>query len=114
MGRARRFLCGLDYSHAVVRRREAVTCYHLNSRDEVESILALAAESQTVFQAFDLHEPDAMAALEADNPADDAPARTIVLEGGDVVGFFDLSGRFSRSKRVVNIRDYLVKWNSSD
>lgn len=88
---ARRFLRGLDYTHVIVRRAGTPVYYYLYTKAKTDDLLHTARAEQPLWEAFDLHEDRSTVALEGTTPADEAPDRTVVLEQGNVVGFFDVT-----------------------
>lgn len=90
-GKARQFMKGLEFTHVIVQRTEEPQAYYyLYTKTEALNLLAHAGDQQLILDAFNLHEYTATAALDAHTNADKAPDRTVVLDEGRVVGFFDV------------------------
>jgi hypothetical protein len=94
VAQARRYLEGLDYTHVIVRRTDdprpgSPTYHYLYTKKKANARLDPLKDSQTIREAFDLHEPLGTPSLEGDTDADQAPDRTVVLDRGEVAGYFD-------------------------
>ncbi len=81
-----------EITHVIVHREEGEKeYYYLYSREEAQARLAGAADTIPVRLAFGLHEYDATAVSDAYTDAEAAPDRVVVLDGNDLVGFYDVS-----------------------
>lgn len=87
---ALRFLEGQSCTHVVIRREEPERTYHyLYSLEDALALLDGGSPQATLFEIFDLHEHTATEKRDARSDADTAPDRAVVLEAGQIVGFFD-------------------------
>jgi len=80
----------LERTHVIVHRLEPTDFYYLYPREEALACLRNTDPDVTIHQAFNLHEGDATPALDAYSDAREAPDRTVVLDEGRVVGFYDI------------------------
>jgi hypothetical protein len=88
--RALNFIRGVDASHVIVEREESnETYYYLFSQKHALELLSVADPRASIHIVLDLHEYTAVDVLDASASADDAPDRVVVLDAGEVVGFFD-------------------------
>jgi hypothetical protein len=87
---ALQYIEGLEFTHVIVHRVEPQNdYYYLYTKAQALGVLAQADGQQTIHSSFDLREDAATAVRDARSSADDAPDRTVVLEEGRAVGFFD-------------------------
>jgi len=92
VAQASRFIEGLEFTHVIVRRVEPQNdYYYLYTKAEILRKLAQADGQQTIHVAFNLREYEATEVRDAHASADDAPDRTVVVEEGRAVGFFDVT-----------------------
>ncbi|MBN1349659.1 CHAT domain-containing protein [candidate division KSB1 bacterium] len=92
VAKARQLIEKLAPTHVIVHRIEQETdYYYLYSRIEALIILGRASNDQTVLEAeaFNLHEYTATPVTDSFANAETARDRTVVLENGRVVGFYD-------------------------
>jgi hypothetical protein len=81
-----------DITHVIVHRVEGEKeYYYLYSREEAQARLDGAADTVTIRLALGLHEYGATAVSDAYTDAEAAPDRVVVLDGNDLVGFYDVS-----------------------
>jgi Ternary complex associated domain 7/CHAT domain len=102
------FMRGIDASHVIVEREEGNQMYYyLFSQQSALALLHSTDPRVTIHVALDLHEYTSVAALDGSASADDAPDRVVVLDGGEVVGFFDATEptSFGTSKLRGGFRD---------
>jgi len=89
--RARRLIERLAPTHVIVHRTEPEDYYYLYTASEALDRLASAYDDASIFDAFNLHEHDATPTYDAYANADLSPDRSVVIEEGLVVGFFDVT-----------------------
>jgi CHAT domain/Ternary complex associated domain 7 len=87
--KARQLIECLEPTHVIVHRMDLDEYYYLYTREEALRYLAGRDDQLSVHDAFDLHEYKATLALDAHAEAGAAQDRTVVIEEGHVVGFFD-------------------------
>lgn len=81
-----------DITHVIVHRMEGgEEYYYLYTRDEAQSRLAGAPDAATILDGFNLHESAATVTLDAYTLVEAAPDRVVVLDGNDLVQFYDAS-----------------------
>lgn len=82
-----------DITHVIVHRVESEEeYYYLYTREEAQSRLkSYLAYAEPIRRAFNLHEYTATDTADAYAEAETAPDRTVVLEAGNLVGFYDVS-----------------------
>jgi len=89
--RSRQLIERLKPSHVIVHRSEAHNDYYLLTAEEALNILANANNASSVSEALHLAERSATPALEGSTDAESAPDQCIVLEDGQLAGFFDVT-----------------------
>jgi hypothetical protein len=88
--KAHRFLGGQEFTHIILRREEpGHLYYYLYTWEEAEPVLTHTHPQTPLVQAFGLHEYMATETRDAHSNADTVPDRAVVLDTGQVVGFFD-------------------------
>jgi hypothetical protein len=89
-GQARQLIERLRPSHVIVHQVGDLQAYYLFTRREALRSLARAPEAQPVHEALCLQAQEPTAALDAYTAAAAAPERAVVVEEGQVSGFFDV------------------------
>jgi hypothetical protein len=89
VGKARQLIERLTATHVIVHRTDPQDYYYLFTKSEALGRLAHAPDQMSIHDAFNLHESAATPTLDAYANAETAPDRTVVLEDGHVIGFFD-------------------------
>ncbi|MEZ4734549.1 MAG: TCAD7 domain-containing protein [Caldilineaceae bacterium] len=81
-----------DITHIIVHRLEGQEeYYYLFTNNEVQSMLNSAPDTVTVQEALNLHEHGATTVSDAYTDAEAAPGRVIILDGKDLIGFYDIA-----------------------
>ena len=89
-GQSLMFIEGINATHVIVHRQEIEkTYYYLFPLPEALGVLGSTDPKTTVREALDLHEYTSVDVRQGSESADDAPDRVVVLDGGEVAGFFD-------------------------
>ena len=96
----------LESTHVIGHRTDPEDYYYLYTRSEALDRLVHAADQMSIHDAFKLHEYTATHTLDAYADAEAAPDRSIVIEEGHVIGFFDVTVRPSEEPtRRIGERD---------
>jgi hypothetical protein len=88
-GQARQLIERLDCTHVIVCSTDPPHAYYLYPKREIVHLLAHAGSQITAQQAIGLHKATATPALDAYTDAEATPDRSVVVEEGHVIGFFD-------------------------
>lgn len=86
--KARQLIAGLKPTHVIVHRTD-LQYYYLYTASEVLDRLEHKPNQMSLHEALNLHEYMATPTLDAYADAEMAPDRSIVIENGCVIGFFD-------------------------
>ncbi len=109
VGKARQLIGRLEPTHVIVYRTDPRDYYHLYTKSEALGRLAGAPDQISLYYAFNLHEYTATPTLDAYANAETAPDRSVVIEDGLVIGFFDVTVPPPASesfKRGMDARDH--------
>jgi len=100
--KARQLIEALNPTHVIVHRFESKDeeYYYLYTKLNVCDFLRSAPKQEPIRIALDLHEGKATPTLDAYTNAEMVPDRSVVVENGRVIGFFDATVRPSRSSKV--------------
>lgn len=93
VSKARQLIERLGPTHVIVHRTDPQDYYYLYTRSEAINLLTSSTDQMSIRQAFNLHEYAATPTLDAYASADRAPDRTVVVEQGHVIGFFDAKAK---------------------
>lgn len=91
--KVRQMIARLEPTHVIVHRTVAQDYYYLYTQQELLERLAQSPDLTPIEIALELHEHMAAPAVDAYADADTAPDRCIVVDDGQVVGFFDANVR---------------------
>jgi len=91
VGKACQLIAGLKPTHVIVHRTDPAGYYYLYTTLEVLYRLERKPNRMSLHDALNLHEYVATPALDAYANAETAPTRSVVLEDGRVIGFFDVT-----------------------
>lgn len=89
--KSRQLIERLKPSHVIVHRSEARNDYYLLTAEEALNLLTKANNASSVGEALHLEERSTTIALEGSTDAESAPDQCVVLEDGQLAGFFDVT-----------------------
>ena len=98
---SRQLIEQLQPSHVIVRRYDSQDAYYLFSVPEALILFTQASTGLSIREALRLDEQSVTPVVEGDTNAEQAPDQCIVLEGGRLIGLFDVTAlsQWSISRR---------------
>ena len=89
-GKAQQLIQRLEPTHVIVQRLDPADEYYLFTRRAALALLDRAGDMTSVEDAFNLYRSAATPALDAYTDAEAVPDRCVVVEEGQIIGFFDV------------------------